>query len=302
MISVGNLSTGGTGKTPMVEHLAKMIQDSGGRPLIAMRGYRAKQGEPADEQAEYAERLPGITVLADPKRFETVQTYLSSNANAVDCLLLDDGFQHRQLARDLDLVLLDATRPFWRDHLLPLGMLRERKESLARADAVIITRCDRLDATTQGEIRKQVLLCHQRPPVAWTRYRWAKLHLTSQERNEEQPAQWLAGKPVCSVVAIGNPDAFEAQLRGSDARVVCSVRKRDHYHYDARFVQRILRRTKAVGAEALVTTSKDWVKLIRFSPAGGWPLPVVRPIPEVEFLEGEEDLRDLVSGVLQAAT
>ncbi len=167
VVSVGNLTAGGAGKTPMVAWIADLLGAHGRKPVIAMRGYGARPPEPSDEEAEYALRLPDVPVVADPDRLSALRRFLDANP-AVDSVLLDDGFQHRRLARDLDLVLIDATRETLGDRLLPAGFLREPPSALRRADAVVVTRAVRVDDAIAAKIRA----AHGRPPVAWSRHVW----------------------------------------------------------------------------------------------------------------------------------
>ncbi|MHC4129055.1 MAG: tetraacyldisaccharide 4'-kinase, partial [Planctomycetota bacterium] len=139
VVSVGNITAGGAGKTPTVTWMAAWLRAAGHNPAIAMRGYMARPDEPGDEQQEHVARLPDIHVVADPDRVGALRAFLPAHPD-VDCVLLDDGFQHRHLHRDLDLVLIDATRDTMTDRLLPRGYLREPLSNLRRADAVVVTR------------------------------------------------------------------------------------------------------------------------------------------------------------------
>lgn len=149
VISVGNLSAGGTGKTPMVMKLATALLEAGHHPCIAMRGYKAAAGR-SDEAEEYRARLVNVPVVAQPDRISGLRALFATEVGRdVDVVLLDDGFQHRRLARDLDIVLVDATRSPFEDRLLPAGYLREPPASLERAQAVVITHAE---AVVGGEI------------------------------------------------------------------------------------------------------------------------------------------------------
>src|SRR5436190_16306424 len=144
VISVGNLTVGGTGKSPFVAWLARWFLDRGTSVTIISRGYGSRGGKPNDEALELAARLPGVPHLQNPDRIAAANQALATNPAQV--LILDDGFQHRRLARDLDIVLLDALAPFGYGHLLPRGLLREPIESLARAQVVALSRSDAVDA------------------------------------------------------------------------------------------------------------------------------------------------------------
>jgi tetraacyldisaccharide 4'-kinase len=179
VISIGNLTTGGTGKTPIVTWFAREMLAAGHHPAIAMRGYNARPGQLSDEQAEYGELLPDVPVVANPDRVTALREFLPQHPE-VDCVLLDDGFQHRQLHRDLDLVLIDAEAGTLRDELLPAGNLREEVGELRRADGVIVTHAKEVDA----ELAREIERWHGRPPIAWAKHRWKGLHspLPSGER------------------------------------------------------------------------------------------------------------------------
>src|SRR4051812_23350103 len=141
VISVGNITTGGTGKTPVVRWLADALRARGIQPAILMRGYKSAPGQTSDEQELLRSQLPSVVVHANPDRVAGAQEVLRDHPD-VQAFILDDGFQHRRLHRDFDLVLIDATNPFGYDRLLPRGLLREPLAGLARAHAILITRAD----------------------------------------------------------------------------------------------------------------------------------------------------------------
>jgi tetraacyldisaccharide 4'-kinase len=298
VISVGNISTGGTGKTPLVMYLARLLHAHDRKPIIAMRGYKAQRGGESDEEAEYRQRLPDVTVLANPRRYETVRAHLE-RGGAGDCVLLDDGFQHRALGRNLDLVVIDATRPFMLDRLLPAGYLREPAESLGRADGVIVSRSHHLDEPEREALARAVERSHGRPPVAWSAPRWSALNATEARCESQRPIDDLAGLRVLSVCGIGNPAAFVDQLRAAGAEIVEQINLRDHHPYPRRFVERLLARATQMRAQAIVTTAKDWTKLRQRRPAGDWPLPILRPVLELEMQSGEAALTRLVLDAVQ---
>ena len=280
VISVGNITTGGVGKTPFVAWLAGLLRGHGRRPVIAMRGYGARSGERNDEHAELADLLPEVDVVADPDRLGALRAHLSSHAE-VDCVLLDDGFQHRRLHRDLDLVLVDATRSTLTDHLLPRGNLREPPESLRRADAVIVTRSDAPDAALADAIRR----IHGRAAIAWTRHAWTHVRRFDETGVEQRvECGWLRGRRVLAMFGVGNPDAVAAQLERCGASIVHRVAARDHERFTARKLARA--RTLADDAEAVVMTGKDWVKARHLIDLAAWPVPVIVPCLAIEVTEG----------------
>ena len=156
MISIGNITTGGTGKTPIVQYIVRNLLTAGHRPACLLRGYKIGTSQLSDEAA-LLERSLLIPVAANPDRTAAGRELITQDSE-IDLILLDDGFQHRRLYRDLDIVLIDATSPFGYDHVLPRGMLREPLIGLARADVLIITRTSLVDADslsrTQAKLRK----------------------------------------------------------------------------------------------------------------------------------------------------
>ena len=157
VVSVGNLSVGGTGKTPMVAALARALLDGGRNPCIAMRGYASNRRSDglSDEAAEYQRELPGVPIVARADRLlGLIHLFAAEEGERVDTVLLDDGFQHRRIARQVDIVLLDASRNPFTDRLLPAGWLREPVGSLARATHVVITHAELADERTVGSIAR----------------------------------------------------------------------------------------------------------------------------------------------------
>ena len=212
-ISVGNIVAGGTGKTPLVAWLVDSLRARGRNPAVLMRGYKATGDGRNDEAAMLA-----APVFCHPKRFLAGR---EARAAGHDALVLDDGFQHRQLARDLDLVCIDASRPFGqpgvtRGRTLPLGLLRESIPALKRAHAAIITRCDQLDDA--GLERLTAIL--QRHVNTVLRCRHAPKMLRAIGRDEQREPASLAGQRVILLSAIGNPDAFTRTLSDLGAEVV----------------------------------------------------------------------------------
>lgn len=283
VISVGNITAGGAGKTPFVRWLATLLAAHGHRPAIAMRGYGAGGGEPGDEEMEYAERLPDVPVVADPDRAGALARFLPAHPE-IDCVLLDDGFQHRRVARDLDLVLLDATRSGLDDRLLPAGYLREPSASLRRADGVIVTRAEAVDPG----LAERIASAHGARPLAWSRHAWTGLRMIDDAGERVVAVDWLRGKRVHTLLGIGNAAAVRAQIAAAGAIIGQVVSARDHERYTAARLERL--RRSARGVDAIVMTGKDWVKargLIDWAIAG---VPIVVPELAIEVFEGEAAL------------
>jgi tetraacyldisaccharide 4'-kinase len=274
-VSVGNLTVGGTGKTPVVAWLCRQLLDRRRRPAILTRGYGSTATQPPDEARLLAELLEGcVPVEANPNRRKGAADVVKADAE-IDCFVLDDGFQHRRAARDFDLVLIDATRPFGHDRLLPRGLLREPVASLARASAVLITRCDLVDDV---EATRATITEATNAPIYTSRF---KLDF------EEDVA-----RPAVVACGIGNPLAFAAACRAAGADVREELTFGDHHAYDDADVARI---AAALPPDGIVlTTGKDWVKLRPL-----WPknLPVAVARQSVE-IEREADLLKQVSAAL----
>ena len=279
-VSVGNVTVGGTGKTPVIAHLARKLLDSGRTPAVLSRGYKARAGEKGDEQ-QLLEQLLGrrVPVAADPDRSAAAARILAARPD-VDVFLLDDGFQHRRVRRDFDLVLIDATRPFGFGRVLPRGLLREPLGGLGRASAVLLTRCDH---ATAADLRRIKATISRHADAAIFRSRFDAGDLAE-----------VARRRVLGVCGIGNPDAFFADLR-QRCDVVSERRFGDHHDYDAADLKRIVADARAAGAEVVVTTGKDWTKLRAL-----WPgdLPAVVTSQELRFA-GEGDERALLDLVLE---
>ena len=276
VISVGNITAGGTGKTPVTQWIARALQASGHTPMIALRGH--KGGEKADEVLEHRAALPGIVVAVGADRAQRIAAARVNNS-ICDVVVLDDGFQHVQLRRDCDLVLIDSTRPALDDGLLPLGWLREPAGSLRRASGVIVTRAMKVD----DELSNNIMKLHGQAPIAWCRHAWTGLEGIDAAVVHE--VSWLRRKRVAVWAGTGNPRAIVEQTESLTAAVVHVPRLADHAHWDAPKVARLLQQAQDAGADAVIVTPKDWMKI---APLGVQSeLPLVRPRLAIEFLQGE---------------
>lgn len=290
VISVGNLSVGGTGKTPMVRLVVSWLLDGGHRPAIAMRGYKARGGI-SDEAEDHRGAFGGaVPVVAQPDRLNgLLRLFAEEEGRRVDVVVLDDGFQHRRIARQLDLVLIDGTREPFRDRCLPAGRLREPTGALARASAVVITHAELLGAGAVGALREAIRGVFS-GVIVETEHAWESLRVIEQGEERREAVAWLHGKAVVAACAIGHPAAFlegvrRATGRGVERGEVFS----DHHPLNRRSAERIAR--AAAGCQAVVVTEKDWVKLRGF---GGWGCPVVVPRLAIRPAGGGEALRAMV--------
>lgn len=256
VISVGNLTVGGTGKTPLVIELARRLQALERRPAVLTRGYAARRGQPADEALEFQRALPGTPVIVDADRVRGAAQALRQSG--VDCLLLDDGFQHRRIARDLDLVVIDALDPWGGGRLLPAGRLREPLEGLRRATLVVLSRANQAPEASVQEIEGRIAAIA--PDLGLVR---SHVECVSIERGDgatlENPdLEFMSVLPVCG---IGNPTTFLALIGTVCARVCPPAQFRDHHPYSRADVRAIQDAARKAGADIVLTTRKDWVKL-----------------------------------------
>jgi len=306
VVSVGNLSAGGTGKTPVVRWVVGVLRSAGHRPVVAMRGYGAPPGGVSDEEREHRDAMPGVPVVARPDRTAALREHFASGPGAADdCVVLDDGFQHRRLARDLDIVLIDASKPPDRDRLLPEGFLREPPESLARAGAVVITHAELVSASELEHVQDFVrALVRDGVPVAAAEHRWSGLRVVrSGERAQDdagapptEPVGWLGGRRVVAVCAIGHPRGFFDAVDRSGAVRVGERVLPDHDPFREAIVEQMVCLAENARAEAVVLTAKDWAKLADRRIA--WPCPVVIPTLDIGFVSGECGLADRVTAAV----
>jgi tetraacyldisaccharide 4'-kinase len=256
VISVGNLTLGGTGKTPCVEYVAGFYRQHHLRVAILSRGYGSTAGR-NDEALVLEENLPDVPHLQGADRVALAAMAVEELESEV--LVLDDGFQHRRLARDLDLVLVDATEPWGYGHVFPRGMLREPQRGLCRAGLVLLTRCDQIDGPRRAELRDTVARLAPGVPVAETSHGPVAL-VNSEQRTA--PVQDVAERPVAAFCGIGNPEAFRRTLIVLGARVGAFRTFSDHHAYSRADVEdlSIWARQQAEGC-MMLTTQKDLVKL-----------------------------------------
>ncbi len=255
-ISVGNLTTGGTGKTPMVQWLVERLIARGHRPAVLLRGYgRADEPGRADEVELLRELLGvGVPVEANPDRVAGAKAVLARDAG-ISVFVLDDGFQHRRVKRDFNLLLVSATHPFGFGHVLPRGLLREPVAGASRADAIVITRADRVDEAALAAIQARL----PDRPIYLARHALGGLRGPDGPRS----LSWLAGRRYVAFSGIGEPDAFFGQLRDAVGEPAGVLAFADHHEYGESSAAELIAAMKANQAEALVTTRKDGVKLAR---------------------------------------
>jgi tetraacyldisaccharide 4'-kinase len=288
VICVGNLVAGGTGKTPLVAWLATRLRAEGRHVGILARGYGPRiPGTDLSDEGILLQRLvgPDVPQVQDGNRARGGRRLLAEHPK-VDVILLDDGFQHRRLARDLDVVLLDASNPFGFRRLLPRGLLREPPSALARAGAVVVTRAERVDAAALDRLKAEVKR-RTAAPLAVARTRPVAVEIGG----IPQPPERLLGRAVFVCCGIGNPQGFAGTVRDLHARVVGVRDLGDHVGLSTEAWAAVVKEARALGADLVVTTRKDAVKVPSLPP-GVAVLDV-----ETHLVEGERPLLELIRGV-----
>lgn len=313
VISLGNVTVGGTGKTPTAQRLARDIRDMGYRVVILNRGYRAKwhgevgivsdgrrlhmdAAEAGDEAYMLAKHLPEVPVLIGAERAKTGR-YAMEHFGA-EVAILDDGFQHWQLMRDLDILLVDAVNVFGNGYILPRGTLREPISHISRADICLMTKVDQAAAGSCDYIRETV---HRYNPQARI------VESIHQPRCFIPLTEWyvnissqgidiakMRGKRIMAVSAIGNPASFEQTLSNLGAVIIESLRYPDHHDYAMSEMTDIFQQAENAGAEAIVITEKDAVKIPADVAREKWSIPIYVICVEVTFQKGSEGLHEML--------
>ncbi|OLE55584.1 MAG: tetraacyldisaccharide 4'-kinase [Acidobacteria bacterium 13_1_20CM_3_53_8] len=278
-ISVGNITAGGTGKTPMVEWVARVLADEGLRVCILTRGYAradvrkrvvvsdservlASAREGGDEPRMLAEKLKGkAAVISDRDRVDA-GLWAKENFHS-DAFILDDGFQHLRVARNLNIVIVDATNPWGGGKLLPRGRLREPKRGLARADCVIITRADQ--TSNLDALREEIKILSGSKPDFISRTETAGLKTLLDEEDESDASAAAVAQPVGAFCAIGNPRQFFSQIEVEGYQLAFTRSFPDHHFYSQRDIDALVNEARSSGALSLITTAKDAVKLNELS-------------------------------------
>jgi len=297
VVSIGNITAGGTGKTPAVMMLARWAMNEGYPVAVLSRGYggryrtkvlavsdgnRIKAGpeEAGDEPYLLATRLSDVPVVVSKKRF--LAGLFARKKYGCDFFILDDGFQHLELHRDLDLALIDSTNPLGNGNLLPRGPLREPLEQLTRANACIVTRCkgQALGETMPSFLRVKFssipVFCADHVPES----------VVFPHSKEVYGPEFLKGKRVLAFAGIARPESFRQTLTGLGADIVYFREFKDHYPFNRSDIHALIQMKEKQGAEHIITTEKDWV---RVSPlAAGRPDMSYLSI-SFEFTSGREE-------------
>ncbi len=318
-IVVGNLTVGGTGKTPVVERLARVLHARGRKVAILSRGYKSKKEpllrkwmraithkepdppkvvsdgrqvllsslEAGDEPYMLARNLPGVCVVVDKDRVKAGQYAVKKFG--VDTLILDDGFQYFKLKDHLQVLLIDKSNPFGNGQLLPRGILREPVEHMQRASYVFLTKSDGVrDPALEARIQElrpgtELIECTHKPRF-----------LQEVAGDGQRPLTWLAGRRVACLSAIAVPESFEDFVSGFGAAIVERQRFLDHHRFTREELEDVFDAARRAGAELVVTTEKD---AVRIDPAFEAPLPFYFLRVEIEILSGVADFEEAVSRI-----
>lgn len=267
VVSVGNLTVGGTGKTPLVRWLCEFYRRRGHDVAIVSRGYGAKPGQLNDEARELAIYLPDVPheqarqrIDAARRVLETFEAARQAPSDLAPVIILDDALQHRQMGRSLDIVMLDATCPFGYERLLPAGLLREPLESLKRAQIIALSRATSIDAAERLKIKQRALSYN--PMATWVELSHEPRTLIDCDRNEE-PLGDLSGKRIFAFCGIGNPPAFRKTLESLGPALTGFEVFPDHAEYDQLLLAQLERSIQAQSQipELVLCTLKDLVKI-----------------------------------------
>jgi tetraacyldisaccharide 4'-kinase len=280
VISIGNITVGGTGKTPTAQRVAMMVKNMGYRVVILNRGYRSHWDKPlgvvsdgkkifmtsyeaGDEAYLMAKMMPGIPVVIGKNR-DVTGSYAVDNLHA-EVIIMDDGYQHWQLNRDLDIVLVDTLNLFGNGNLLPRGILREPLSHLNRADMFLFTKSDQSSQLTRTSLAENIRQYNTEAPIVESIHHAKEfVEIADWYKGIQQnplPLEELKGKKVMVFSAIGNPSSFEQNVSGCNLEILEAIRYPDHHDYGMLEMQYIAERASTLKADALITTGKDAVKI-----------------------------------------
>ncbi len=323
VVAIGNITVGGTGKTPVVELLARSLRDRGRHVAILSRGYKSRRldrpqrwrdaaNKPipgdrmpkvvstgsalmldskyaGDEPFMLARNLDGVSVIVDKDRVKGGR-FAVEHLEA-DLLLLDDGMQYLDLAHGIDIVLIDAGAPFGTEALLPRGTLREPPKNLRRASYILLTKCD---GSSNEALIERIRRYNKTADIIETTH--GPIHLEDVFTRERKPLEFLKDKWVGAISAIAVPEAFEGSLRKLGARVEITRRFSDHYRFSRKDVDKFMQRCVERDMQLILTTEKD---AVRFPRPSSIDVPVYFLRIEVEILKGREIWDDLVNRLCQ---
>jgi len=340
VISIGNITVGGTGKTPLVIWLCNLLRQKKIQCAILTRGYKSRRasrrpgaGQTSvthraknehdtryairntliDEPVTLAQSCPETAVIVNPDRVAGAAEAV--NRFGASVLIMDDGFQHRRLHRDVDIVTIDATQPFGFGRMLPAGLLREPISALERADAIVITRCDQIAEAELAMLEEKLQQINPNMIVAKSIHapisvkyseRFVAAAKVGTERHSEtvdsclrrnDSIDQLKGKKIYCFCGMGNPDAFLRTIEGLGCELVGSRIYNDHHRYTNGCLADICRQAASVQADLILTTQKDWTKIALLDTLQK-DVPLGYLVIEIRFLAGEDKLRALIQDAL----
>lgn len=319
VVVVGNLTVGGTGKTPVVEKFARILNERGRKVAILSRGYKSKKeplprklwrklthGEEAppkivsdgekvlldsevagDEPYMLARNLPGVVVLCDKNRVKAGSYAIRKFG--CDTLILDDGLQYLPLKGKLNLLLVDKSNPFGNQHLLPRGILREPVKHLNRASYIFLTKSDGvrdealLELIRENNPKAEIIECAHKPQ-----------YLRAVDSEEELPLERLKGARIASFSGIASPESFEKMLREFGAEIRYNQRFLDHHRFTRIEIERLYKKAGELELDMIVTTEKDAVRLFEDIKA---PIPIYYLRLEIDILSGGEDFEEAAARI-----
>jgi len=293
VISIGNITAGGTGKTPLVIWLCKFMQQKQIHCAVLTRGYKTHTQTRAtiDEPAILAETCPNAKVIVNPDRVAGANEAVDKIGAKI--LIMDDGFQHRRLARNLDIVTIDATRPFGYGKMLPAGLLREPVAALKRADAVVITRCNQAGEDELAEIEKKMHLVNPDAIIARSIHK----PVYAKSIDGKISIDELKDKRILAFCGIGNPDAFFNTVNELSCDIVGSRIYDDHHRYTDDCLADIYEQAGRLKADLMLTTQKDWTKITQLATVKK-DIPLAYLAIELKFTGGEDKITQLIEDAL----
>ncbi len=286
VISVGNITVGGTGKTPLVIWLCNLFREQDVNCAILTRGYKAAKGD-SDEPGMLAKNCPGSAVVVNPDRL--IGAIEAVKKRRAQVLIMDDGFQHRRLHRDIDIVTIDAMQPFGYGRMLPAGLLREPASALKRAKAVILTRCDLVSKNNLTELTAAINRINPDAIIAQTIH--CPVFAVSGEK--QIPLEELKDEKIYAFCGIANPEAFLATVGLIGANIVGSRVYDDHRNYTANDVNDIYRYAAKSDAQMILTTEKDYNKISQPA-SGAGELVLAYLAVRLQFVDGADRIRELI--------
>jgi tetraacyldisaccharide 4'-kinase len=319
VISVGNLTVGGTGKTPVVEIFARELQKAGRRVAILSRGYKKRElpvfrrlldrltlrnlSRPprvvsdgtellldcdmsGDEPYMLASNLQDVAVLVDKNRVKSGRYAIGRLG--CDTLILDDGFQYLSLKHWIEIVLVDKTNPFGNGYILPRGILRESVRNIRRADVIFITKSDGRGT----ELRDRLRALNTRAEIIECRH--CPRHLQNVETAERKDLDYLRGRRLVVLSGIADPSGFEREIVARGGMIVEALRYADHHRFSQQEILDAIHRARQIGAEALLTTEKD---AVRFPKLARCDVPIYFLRVDIEILSGAQDFHDCIARV-----